>query len=115
MQVQAKSGLAVWQQIVIAAYIEKHIAQSITVGALARFVYLSSNCFRRAFKWSFGVPPRRYLVQQRIERAKALLEASAWPIAEIGLALGFTRASSFSAAFRKITGTTPAEYRLSHQ
>ena len=115
IQVQAKSGLAVWQQIVIAAYIEKHIAESITVRALARFVYLSSDCFRRAFKRSFGVPPNRYLVQQRIERAKALLAASAWSIAEIGLALGFSGSSSFSAAFRKITGTTPTEYRLSQQ
>ena len=45
--VQAKSGLAAWQQLVVAAYIEKHIAESITVHALARFVYLTSHCFSR--------------------------------------------------------------------
>jgi hypothetical protein len=41
--VQAGSGLAAWQQLVVTAYIERHIAESITVRALARFVYLSSS------------------------------------------------------------------------
>jgi AraC-like DNA-binding protein len=80
--VQAGSGLAAWQQLVVMAYIERHIAESITVRALARFVYLSSSRFCRAFKQSFGIPPHRYVVQQRIERAKALLASSAWSITE---------------------------------
>ena len=58
----ANSGLAAWQQLVVAAYIEKHIAESITVHALARFVYLTSHCFSRAFKRSFGIPPHRYVI-----------------------------------------------------
>jgi AraC-like DNA-binding protein len=110
-RVEARGGLAAWQQLVIAAYIEKHIAESITVRALARFVYLSSYCFCRAFKRSFGIPPHRYLVQRRTERAKALLASSAWSMTEIALSLGFSRPSSFSAAFRKVTGITPTEYR----
>lgn len=109
--VQARSGLAAWQQVVVAAYIEKHIGESITVRALARFVCLSSHCFYRAFKRSFGIPPHRYLVQQRIERAKALLASSAWSITKIGYALGFRQTSSFSATFRQLTGMTPTEFR----
>jgi AraC-like DNA-binding protein len=109
--VQAKSGLAAWQQVVVAAYIQKHIGESITVRALARFVYLSSHYFCRAFKRSFGLPPHRYLVQQRIERAKALLASSAWSITEIGYALGFRQTRSFSATFRQLTGMTPTEFR----
>lgn len=115
IRVQARSGLAAWQQLVVAAYIEKHIAESITVHALARFVYLTSHCFSRAFKRSFGIPPHRYVIQQRIERSKTLLAGSALSIAEIGLALGFSRTSSFSAAFRKITGISPTEYCLSQR
>src|SRR5262249_6574707 len=112
---QAKGGLAAWQEIVVAAYMEKHIGESITVRALARFVYLSSYCFGRAFKRSFGMPPHRYLVHRRIERAKALLASTAWSITKIGFALGFSQTSSFSAAFRNETGITPTEYRRIQQ
>jgi AraC-like DNA-binding protein len=115
IRLQARSGLAAWQQLVVAAYIEKHIAESITVHALARFVYLTPHCFSRAFKRSFGIPPHRYVIQQRIERSKTLLAGSALSVAEIGLALGFSRTSSFSAAFRKITGISPTEYCLTQR
>jgi AraC-like DNA-binding protein len=111
----ARQGLAAWQQLVIAAYIKKHIAESITVRALARFVYLSPHCFCRSFKQSFGMPPYRYLVQQRIGRAKAMLARSECSISEIGLALGFSQISSFSAAFRHVTGLSPTEYRRAQQ
>jgi AraC-like DNA-binding protein len=107
----ARQGLAAWQQLVVAAYIKKHIAESIRIRALARFVYLSPHCFCRAFKQSFGKPPHRYLVQQRIERAKAMLASSEYSISEIGLALGFSQISSFSAAFRHVTGLSPTAYR----
>jgi AraC-like DNA-binding protein len=106
-----RAELAVWQQLVVAAYIEKHLAEPITVRALARFVYLSSQGFSGAFKRSFGLPPHRYLVQKRIERAKALLTSSACSIAEIALALGFSQTSPFSVMFRKMTGLTPTQYR----
>lgn len=115
IRAQSRRGLAAWQKLVIAAYIEKHIAESMTVHALARFVYLTSHCFSRAFKRSFGIPPHRYIIQQRIERGKTLLAGPAWSIAEIGLFLGFSQTSSFSAAFQKITGLSPTEYRLSQQ
>jgi AraC family transcriptional regulator len=109
------NGLAAWQQLVLIAYMEKHIAQSISVRALARFVYLSCDGFRRAFKRSFGMPPRRYLIRLRIERAKTLLAHSAWSVTAIGLALGFSLTSSFSAAFRRVTGISPTEYRQIHR
>ena len=51
---EAGSGLAAWQQVVLAAYIEKHISESITVRTLARFVYLSSYRFCRAFGLVLG-------------------------------------------------------------
>jgi AraC-like DNA-binding protein len=105
-----RTGLAVWQQLVVAAYIEKHLAEPITVRALARFVYVSSQGFPGAFKRSFGLPPHRYLVQKRIERAKALLTSSACSMTEIALALGFSQTSSFSARFRKMTGLSPTQY-----
>jgi AraC family transcriptional regulator len=107
----ARGGLAVWQQRIVAAYIEEHLAEPIPLGALAKLVNLSSYYFCRAFKQSFGVPPRRYHINRRIERAKTLLASPAQSVTEIGFVLGFSQTSSFSAAFRHTTGTSPTEYR----
>jgi AraC family transcriptional regulator len=107
----ARGGLAVWQQRIVAGYIEEHLAESISLAALAKLVRLSSYYFCRAFKQSFGIPPHRYHINRRIERAKALLANPARSVTEIGLALGFSETSSFSAAFRQATGITPTEYR----
>ena len=47
----------------------------------------------------------------RIERAKTLLAEPASSVTDIALEVGFSETSSFSAAFRHTTGTTPTEYR----
>jgi AraC family transcriptional regulator len=107
----ARGGLAAWQQRIVSSYIEEHLAERISLAALAKLVRLSSYYFCRAFKQSFGVPPHRYHINRRIERAKALLANPAETVTEVGLALGFSETSSFSAAFRHTTGITPTEYR----
>jgi AraC-like DNA-binding protein len=107
----ARGGLAVWQQRIATAYIDEHLADSIPLAELAKLVDLSSHYFCRAFKQSFGVPPHRYHINRRIERAKMLLADRAMSVTDIGLALGFSETSSFSATFRSTTGTSPTEYR----
>jgi AraC family transcriptional regulator len=107
----ARGSLAVWQQRVVAAYIEEHLAETIPLAALANLVHLSPYYFCRAFKQSFGVPPHRYHIKRRIERAETLLADPAWSVTDIALELGFSETSSFSAAFRHTTGTTPTDYR----
>ncbi|MGA7390844.1 MAG: AraC family transcriptional regulator [Pseudolabrys sp.] len=97
------------QQKRVAAFIEEHVADDIPVRVLAGLVDLSPYHFARAFKRSFGVPPHRYHVGQRIERAKAHLRDRS--VTEVALAVGFAETSSFSAAFRRTTGATPQDYR----
>jgi AraC-like DNA-binding protein len=60
---------AVWQQRVVAAYIEEHLAEAIPLHVLAKLVHLSAYYFCRAFKQSFGIPPDRYHINRRIDRA----------------------------------------------
>jgi AraC family transcriptional regulator len=106
-----RGGLAAWQQRVVAAYIEEHLAESIPLAALAQLVQRSSYYFCHAFRQSFGVPPHRYHVNRRMERAKILLADPIRSVTDIALALGFSETSSFSATFRQVAGTTPTEYR----
>ena len=78
---------------------------------MTKLVDLSPFYFCRAFKQSFGIPPHRYHVNRRIERAKALLAERESSVTDVALEVGFSETSSFSAAFRHTTGTTPTEYR----
>jgi AraC family transcriptional regulator len=74
---------------------------------------LSPYYFCRAFKQSLGMPPHRYHNSRRIEHAKTLLAKPELSVTEIGLTVGFSETSSFTAAFRKATGQTPTGYHRS--
>jgi AraC family transcriptional regulator len=113
IEARVKGGLAAWQQRTVAGYIEDHLAEQIPLATLAGLARLSPYHFSRAFKQSFGVPPHRYHTSRRIEQAKLLLEARTRSVTDIGLTLGFSETSAFSAAFRKATGLTPTGYHRS--
>jgi AraC family transcriptional regulator len=72
---------------------------------------LSNYHFARAFKASTGLPPHRYLVQLRIDRARILLETTNLPITEIAAQVGYDDPGYLSRLFRRQFGTTPAKYR----
>jgi AraC family transcriptional regulator len=108
-----RGGLAAWQQRALAAYIEDHLAEPISLATLAQLARLSPYYFCRAFKQSFGLPPHRYHTNRRIERAKTLLAKPAPSVTDIGFTVGFSETSAFSAAFRKTTGMTPTLYHRS--
>ena len=60
-----RGGLPVWQQKRVAEYIEEHLAEEISLAALAELVDLSLYHFARVFKQSFGVPPHHYHMVRR--------------------------------------------------
>jgi AraC family transcriptional regulator len=109
-EAMVKGGLAAWQQRIVTAYIDENLCEQVSLTTLARLARLSTFHFSRAFKQSFGVPPHRYLTNRRVERAKMMLAERKHSVTEIGLAVGFSETSSFTAVFRKITGQTPSRY-----
>src|SRR6516164_2898408 len=106
-----RGGLATWQMRTATKHIEEHLGEQISLVTLARLARLSPSHFCRAFKQSFGVPPHEYHLSRRMQHAKALLSDRATSITEIGLRLGYSNSSSFTLAFRKITGQSPSRFR----
>ena len=72
---------------------------------------VSEAHFARSFKEAFGLPPHRYLLTRRIERAKALLRDTDLPITDIAFATGWSSLGTFGRIFRDITGESPSELR----
>jgi AraC family transcriptional regulator len=108
-----RGGLAAWQQRIACDYIETNLDRDISLSFLAALVRLSPTHFCRAFRRSLGMPPHRYHIHRRLERAKALLADRERSITVIAMDSGFGASSSFATAFRKATGVTPLQYRRS--
>jgi transcriptional regulator GlxA family with amidase domain len=82
------------------------------VRRLARVSHVSEAHFARVFKEAFGVPPHRYLLTRRIERATALLRDTELSITEIAFQTGWSSLGTFTRTFRDITGKSPGELRV---
>jgi transcriptional regulator GlxA family with amidase domain len=82
-----------------------------SVRRLARVSNVSAAHFARSFKEAFGVPPHRYLLTRRIERATALLRDTDLPITEIAFQTGWASLGTFGRIFRDITGESPGSMR----
>ena len=85
------------------------------VERLANVSGVSEAHFARSFKEAFGVPPHRYLLTRRIERAKALLRDTHAPIIEIAFQTGWNSLGTFGRVFRDVTGESPSELRARAQ
>jgi transcriptional regulator GlxA family with amidase domain len=81
------------------------------VKRLAQVSSVSEAHFARSFKQAFGVPPHRYLLTRRIERATALLRDTELPIIEIAFQTGWQSLGSFGRTFCDITGESPSAIR----
>ena len=81
------------------------------VGRLAEVSGVSEAHFARSFKQAFGIPPHRYLLTRRIERAVALLRETDLPITDIAFETGWASLGTFGRTFRDITGDSPSAIR----
>ena len=110
---QYEGGLPQRQVLQIMDYINDNLSQEIRLVDLAQLTGLSQFHFSRMFKQATGTAPHRYLIQQRVERAKVLLKKTDESIVDIAFACGFNSHSHLSQQFRQQTGSTPKAYRIS--
>jgi AraC family transcriptional regulator len=83
----------------------------VSLAALAAEAGLSRFHFCRAFKESTGLSPHAWLRQHRLEQAMNMLRDSDESVVSIAAALGYASQTAFAAAFRKLTGEAPSEWR----
>ena len=83
----------------------------VSLAALASDAGLSRFHFCRAFKESTGLSPHAWLRQQRLEQAMNMLCNTDAPIVSLAAELGYASQTAFTAAFRKLTGETPSDWR----
>lgn len=81
------------------------------VKRLARVSCVSQAHFARSFKNAFGLPPHRYLLTRRIERAVTMLRDTDMPITDVAFQTGWKSLGTFGRTFRDITGESPGDLR----
>jgi AraC family transcriptional regulator len=95
----------------VAQYIQQNLDKDLSLAELAAVVYMSPYHFARLFKDSTGVPPHRFVVRQRIARARGVLATPELSIAQVARMVGFRTPSHFTTVFRRVLGITPGAYR----
>jgi AraC family transcriptional regulator len=106
-----RGGLAPWQTRRVTELLHEHLDGGLRLSTLAGACGLSVSHFARSFKISFGAPVHRYLVSQRVVRAKDLLLHSKDSLSDIALLAGFSDQPAFSRTFSALVGTTPGKWR----
>ncbi len=78
---------------------------------IAKILYISETTFRQLYLKNFSVPPKRYIRNVKLKKAKTLLRISNKNISEIAYDIGYINVSKFTEAFKNMYGTTPSQYR----
>jgi AraC family transcriptional regulator len=107
----AVNALPKWRLKRVRQYVDAHLDKTISLADMATAAGLSRMHFAAQFRAATGLRPHDYLLNQRVESAKALLSRTDTPLAEIALTVGFLAQAHFSTVFKRFTGETPARWR----
>jgi AraC family transcriptional regulator len=106
-----RGGLPAWQARRVFAHVEANLCRRIPIRELAGLLYLSASHFCRAFKCTFGVSPRDYVLRRRIEIAQGLMLTTSEPLSSIAVRCGMCDQPHFTRSFRRLVGETPYAWR----
>lgn len=95
------------------SYLQDHYYDDIDMRQLANSLGYSYDHFRHIFKESFGVPPKQFLLNQRMQYAIRLLRDTDESISNIAKSCGFTSTTRFISTFKSLFSTSPMQYRNS--
>jgi AraC family transcriptional regulator len=109
----ARGGLAPWQARRTKEYLIANLSGDISLASMASQCGLSVSHFARAFRQSFGMPPHRWLMAQRLDAVKTLLLHSRLTLAEIAGKCGFVDQPALNRSFKRFIGQSPGVWRRS--
>jgi len=92
-------------------HVGDNLAEDLSLSRLAAVAGMSPHYFAELFKISTGYAPHKYVLLQRIERAKQSLRDSRHSVLEVALDVGFHNPSHFARTFRKIVGASPSRFQ----
>ena len=97
----------------VVEYVEGHLDAGPSLGRMAAVARLSPYHFARQFTAATGLPPHRYVIARRVERAKQLLQGGDdFSLAEVAARAGFSDQSQFCRHFKRLVGVTPGRFRM---
>ncbi len=109
----AQGRLAPWQARRTKEYLIANLSGDISLDSMASQCDLSVSHFARAFRQSFGMPPHRWLMKQRVDAVKTLLLSSRLTLAEIAGKCGFVDQPALNRSFKRVVGESPGKWRRS--
>lgn len=98
----------------IADYVQYHSSENITVSQIAEYFGYNPKYLSSLFKNQSGITLKQFMLQTKMDTAKAQLTDTNHSISQIAYNVGFNDAHNFTNAFKKITGLSPSEYRESY-
>jgi len=106
-----RGGLQAYRLRRVLDYIGANLTADLSLSELAAVAGMSPHYFAELFRRSTGQAPHRYVLLQRIERARQGLADSKCSVLEVGLDAGFQNSSHFARVFRKFVGISPSRFR----
>ncbi len=111
MDLRSRSGISHPKLLAVVGAMEENIENPMSCSEMAGDVGLSTRQLERLFQTYLGVPPTRYYLRMRLDRARFLLRQTSMAIFDVALATGFISASHFSKCYREQFGSPPSAER----
>ena len=92
-------------------YIRENYALPMKIAEIAAVCHMSESHFRRLFEENISMTPVEYLNQLRVKKAGDLIKKTGYSMEEIAVKVGFTTTSTFNRNFKRITGTSPYQWK----
>jgi AraC-like DNA-binding protein len=108
---QAEGGLRLRRAKQMALFIARHHTDALTVDAIAQTVNLHPNYAMHVFREQLNTSIVEYLTRHRVAHAQRLLLTTDQPVVDVALEAGFGSLSRFYAAFKRLCGQSPSQYR----